>query len=100
MSVTNFMAVVLIIVEAVYSEPQMPLPKSLGYIVGEPLMPQPIFVRIHPGNTEMCNWISEDSDLLVALEEVRRIHPLGTMNICTKCHGNPSTVVLFQSGKW
>ncbi len=52
-------------------------------------------VLIHLVDVEIFHWISEKFGLMVALDEtsgdqVLRIPPLGTMNICSKCHGNPS----------
>lgn len=58
------------------------------------------FVPIHPLNVELFHSISENSDLLVALvkkseDNIRiiiRIDPPGTINVCTKFHGNQSNI--------
>jgi len=54
-------------------------------------------VRVYLDDVEIFHRISENTDLLMALEEksrgdrkVIRIYPLGTTNVCTKLHGGPS----------
>ncbi len=49
------------------------------------------FVPIHLVDVKIFYWVSENFDLLVALEEkVFTIHPPDTMNVCSKFHDNPS----------
>lgn len=62
-------------------------------------------VLIHAEDTEISNRLSENIDLLAMLKlksgnhQNRLIHPLGTMTVCTNCHGNenePKCELLVQ----
>ena len=69
--------------------------KVFGFILWIPQKSVQRFGPIHHINVVIFHWKNETFDLLVALEEksditqVSRIHPLATMNVCTKGHVNP-----------
>ncbi len=53
------------------------------------------FVPVHPVDDGIFHWINENSDFLVTwmksqrITKVSKIHPLGTVDMCTKFHGSP-----------
>ncbi len=59
-------------------------------------------VPIYQVDVEIFHRINENVDLMVVLEEKSGVHPLGTMNVCTKCKTmHPVFVEIFQCGqKW
>ncbi len=71
---------------------------SLGYIIWEPWMSEQKFEAVHPVDLEIFYWISENFDLLVALDEKWRVHQSQEdsssgdheCRSCTTFHGNPS----------
>ncbi len=54
------------------------------------------FMAIQPMVVEIFHLNPQNVYLMVALEQMFgdhqiKIHPLGTMDVYTKCHGNPSS---------
>lgn len=61
-------------------------------------------VPIFPVDVEIPNWVCENFDQVAALDKDPAIHIfswiLCTMNIYTKCHGNPSICSYQDMSVW